>query len=171
MNKEEKTKITYLLIKIQPGNAEDVHIMLTLFRGLWKTDRPNITFSSIYGPYDILIKMEGDEKVLEQNSFYIREALGNYITDTLTLPILEYTVKVGNLKKRFEEVTTTPPDFLKKLNDDDKIKLDELKNFVTNDKTIANSLLDSLKLRAKPIHLNQRIDALTNRIENLENMS
>jgi len=46
MKNEEEKKITYLLIKIHPGNAEHVHIMLTLFRGLL-SDRFNITFSSI----------------------------------------------------------------------------------------------------------------------------
>ncbi|TFH44506.1 MAG: hypothetical protein E4G94_03675 [ANME-2 cluster archaeon] len=167
MNNKKKTKITYLLIKIQPGNAEDVHIMLTLFRGLWKDDCPIITFSSIYGPYDILIKMEGDENVLEQTSFYIREELGNYITYTLTLPILEYTVKAVNLKKRFKEAGTTIPDDLMNLNDNKEIKLDELKNIVTNNTTIANILLKSLRLRAKPIYLNQQIDARLSALENL----
>jgi len=168
MKKEKEKKITYLLIKIHPGNAEHVHIMLALFKGLWVADWANITFSSIYGPYDILIKMEGDEKVLEQTAFYIREALGNYIVDTLTLPVLEYTFKAGKLKKQFEEAAAMIPANLIDLDDENEIKLDKLETIITSDTTISDKLLESLRRRAEPIYLNQLIDALTERIEKLE---
>lgn len=172
MNKKYEKKIVYLLIKIHPGNSEHVHIMLTLFRRLLVSDRLlNITFSSIYGPYDILMKMEGDENILEQTAFLIREELGNCISDTLTLPVLEYTVKADKLKKRFKEAADMIPTALNDFDDNGEIKLDELKQIVDSDGTISNKLLESLKCKAKPMNLNQQIDALTKRIEKLEKSS
>ena len=167
---EEKNKIAYLLIKIDPGNADDVYIMLTLFKVLWEgqQDRGNIkTISSIYGPYDTLIEMEGDEKVLEQTAFSIREALGMHIADTLTLLKLEYTVEAGKLKKRFEDAKLMIPEDLEDL-DKKEIKLVEFERIIREDKTLSDKLLNSLTSRAKPMNLRLRIDDLTERIKKLE---
>jgi len=117
------------------------------------------------------MKMEGDENVLEKTAFRIREELGNYIADTLTLPVLEYTVKADKLKKRFEEAVDIIPDDLKDLDDKKEIKLDELRIIINNDTTISDKLLESLKRKAKPMNLNQQIDDLTKRIEELEKSS
>ncbi len=145
--------------------------MLSLFKELWEgqQDKANIkTISSIYGPYDILIEIKGDEKVLEQTAFSIRETLGNYIAETLALLKLEYTVEAGKLKKRFEEAELIIPENLKDLDDKKEIKLDEFEINIRKDETLADRLLESLIRRAEPMALNRRIDNLTKRIEKLE---
>lgn len=179
----EKKKVAYLLVKVKPKYSEEFCITMVACRELCNKVSQSKNLAqidevySVLGPYDFFMTLSGenDDKI-NKTIFKIRETLGRYIYETLTLTKFKIPLTKEELAKKFKNIIgeeylphinggKIPDEGLKPY---DKIDLREISNA---EPTSLEKLLEKAKKFLETEDLNKRIVVLTNRLDDLEKKS
>jgi hypothetical protein len=189
-----KTKDVHVLIKVKPEYTEEFFVAMTVIKSLCNRATPSQNLAKIdevcstLGPFDFLLKIIGEGKEKEEERMHekinktileIRETLGGYINETLTLKKFKIPMTKEELEKLFEKILKEKS--LAKLpgRDGEKVPKEshkpdaeiDLKEIYDAETTSLKSLLKKAKTFLEPEDLNKRIDELTNRVDKLEKRS
>lgn len=187
------TKDVHVLIKVKPEYTEEFFVGVTLFKSLcnrvylYKNLAEMDGVCSMLGPYDFLLKIVGEGGEKEEEKIHekinktilnIRETLGSYICETLTIEKFKIPMTKEELEKLFEKLLGEthlaklpyPYKAGEKIPDEcyesnDNIDLKEIYDAET---TSLKKLLECGKTFLELEYLNERIDGLTDRVEKLE---
>jgi hypothetical protein len=176
----EKKEVAYLLVKVKPKYSEEFCITMVACKELCNKVSQSKNLAqidevySVLGPYDFFMTLSGenDDKI-NKTIFKIRETLGSYINDTLTLTKFKIPLTKEELAKKFKEIIgeeylphinggKIPDEGLKPY---DRIDLREISNA---EPTSLEKLLEGAKKFLETEDLQKRIDVLTNRVDDLE---
>jgi predicted RNA-binding protein Jag len=187
--KNKTIKDVHVLIKIKPEYTEQFCVAMAVCKSLCNRASASQNLAkidevfSVFGLFDFLLELSGegrnkDEKI-NKTIFKIRETLGSYINETLTITKFKIPITNGELENFFEKkieekyiaklpdkVGETIPDESK--HEDYEIDLEELYDAET---TPLKNLLKKAKTLWEPEDLNKRIDELSNRVDELEKRS
>jgi hypothetical protein len=176
----EKKKVVYLLVKVKPKYSEEFCITMVACRELCNKVSQSKNLAqidevySVLGPYDFFMTLSGenDDKI-NKTIFRIRETLGSYINNTLTLTKFKIPLTKEELAKHFKNILGE--EFLPHINGgkipdeglkpDDKIDLREISNA---EPTSLEKLLEGAKKFLETEDLKKQIDNLEKQIEELK---
>jgi len=179
----EKKKVAYLLVKVKPKYSEEFCITMVACKELCNKVSQSKNLAqidevySVLGPYDFFMTLSGenDDKI-NKTIFRIRETLGSYINETLTLTKFKIPLTKEELAKNFNNIIGEEylphinggkiPD--KGLKPDVKIDLREISNA---EPTSLEKLLEGVKKFLETEDLKKGIDVLTKRVDDLEKKS
>lgn len=183
------TKDVHVLIKVKPAYTEEFFVAMNVFKSLCNR-APRLQglavideVCSMLGPYDFLLELSGigttaekKDKTINNTILKIRETLGGYIYETLTVEKFKIPMKKEELEKLFEKILGEKT--LAKLPDidggkipDESLKSGEeidLKEIYDAETTSLKNLLKIPKTFLELENLNKQVNDLTNRVEELE---
>ena len=176
----EKKKVVYLLVKVKPKYSEEFCITMVACKELCNTVSKSKNLAqidevySVLGPFDFLMTLSGenDDKI-NKTIFKIRETLGSYVNDTLTLTKFKIPMTKEELEKNFEKIFGKKylshknggkiPD--EGLEPEAKIDLKVISNA---EPTSLKKLLEEAKKFLEPEDLKKQIDNQEKQIEELK---
>ena len=107
----EKKKVAYLLVKVKPKYSEEFCITMVACKELCNRASKSKNLAqidevySVLGPFDFLMTLSGEnEDKINKTIFKIRETLGSYVNDTLTLTKFKIPMTKEELEKKFEKI-------------------------------------------------------------------
>lgn len=179
----EKKKVAYVLIKVKPKYTEEFYITMIACKELCNRAPESKNLAQIdevylvLGPFDFFMTLSGENAdKINKTIFKIRETLGSYVNDTLTLTKFKIPMTKEELEKNFEKILGEKylphknegkiPD--EGLEPEAKIDLKEISNAEISSLI---KLLEKAKKFLETEDLKKRIDDLSNRVEKLEKKS
>lgn len=182
------TKDVHVLIKVKPAYTEEFFVAMNIFKSLCNRASSQSLAAidkvcSMLGPYDFLLELSGvgdnaedKDKTIKNTILKIRETLGGYINETLTIEKFKIPMKKEELEKLFEKIleektlAKLPGIDGEKIPDegyksDEEIDLEDIYNAET---TSLKNLLKRSKTFLELEYLTERIDDLDNRVGKLE---
>jgi len=176
----EKKKVAYVLVKVKPKYSEEFCITMVACKEICKRASKSKNLAqidevySVLGPFDYLMTLSGEnEDKINKTIFKIRETLGSYVNDTLTLTKFKIPMTKEELEKNFEKIFGEKylhhknegkiPD--EGLEPDAKIDLKVISNA---EQTSLTKLLEEAKKFLETEDLKKRIDDLEKQIEELK---
>ena len=107
----EKKKVAYVLVKVKPKYSEEFCITMVACKELCNRASKSKNLAqidevySVLGPFDFLMTLSGEnEDKINKTIFKIRETLGSYVNDTLTLTKFKIPMTKEELEKKFEKI-------------------------------------------------------------------
>lgn len=183
------TKDVHVLIKVKPAYTEEFFVAMNVLKSLCNRAPSSQSLAvidevcSMLGPYDFLLELSGvgddaekKDKTINKTILKIRETLGGYIYETLTIEKFKIPMKKEELEKLFEKIleektlAKLPGIDGEKIPDED-YKSDEdidLEDIYNAETTSLRNLLKRPKTFLELENLNERIDDLDDRVEELE---
>jgi hypothetical protein len=107
--KNKTIKDVHVLIKIKPEYTEQFCVAMKICKSLCNSDSASQNLAeidkvfSVFGLFDFLLKIKGDEEKINSTILKIRETLGSYINETLTITKFKIPITKGELEKFFEK--------------------------------------------------------------------
>jgi hypothetical protein len=176
----EKKKVAYVLVKVKPKYSEEFCITMVACKELCNRASKSKNLAqidevySVLGPFDFLMTLSGEnEDKINKTIFKIRETLGSYVNDTLTLTKFKIPMTKEELEKNFEKIFGEKYLYHKnggKIPDEclePEAEID-LKVISNAEPTSLTKLLEEAKKFLETEDLKKRIDDLEKQIEELK---
>jgi hypothetical protein len=176
----EKKKVAYVLVKVKPKYSEEFCITMVACKELCNRASKSKNLAqidevySVLGPFDFLMTLSGEnEDKINKTIFKIRETLGSYANDTLTLTKFKIPMTKEELEKKFEKIFGEKYLYHKNggkipdegLEPDAEIDLKVISNA---EPTSLKKLLEEAKKFLETEDLKKRIEDLEKQIEELK---
>ena len=137
---------SYILMKAKPGKENSIWISLVIMSVLREKSEvvqiEEVHF--VYGPYDLAVTLAGPIEEIEKTAFVIREKLGVYLNDTLTLLGTEPPFSAGKCKKLIKHYISDQIRELENMDEKENISFDVFRKIVEENKTTMRELCKKL---------------------------
>ena len=178
-NGKELYNQRFVFIRVKPVFTKKFILAINLIRNFceYSTSQEFAKINDIYyivGPFDYLLEINrNNENKISKTIFKIRETLGDYIFDTVTIKKIYLPITNDEIKKlfknRFGEEYILNKDGEKIPNENNQLKLEFNLDEISQAETSSlRNLLNNIPKFLSEYELNKRIDEMENHIEKLE---